>query len=270
MHLLKNPRSTAFDIFYSMLSCIFKQKGYKGKQCLNFNIIVTEKPILWFSLPSPFLILQISSFWKGEGTEAVMTKERCICSVWLLGNKCIPLISPYAIFQQGDSLFPCVLIKKFLWRQWRPSLAIALVSQGFCREQDQTWLISHLVLLWVVTSSQLQSTQCVGPVSVIALWEAWEYQCVQFRSSLFGLSLQSSLPTLSVAIVFQKAASCENGLASPNYNSSLFCCQENSIISYLDYTKYYRIKTTTEMHCYFSFLISCLVTGIPPPAKFFG
>lgn len=90
------------------------------------------------------------------------------------------------------------------------------------------------------------------------------------RSSLFGLSLQSSVPTLNVAVVFQKAASCENGLASPNYNSSLFCCQENNIISYLDYTEYYGIKTTTEIHCYFSFLISCLVTGIPPPAKFIG
>lgn len=126
MHLLKIPRSTAFDIFYSMLSCIFKQKGYKGKQCLNFNIIVTEKPILWFSLPSPFLILQMPSFWKGEGTEAVMTKERCICSVWLLGNKCIPLISPYAIFQQGDFLFPCVLIKKFCRGSEGPALPLPL------------------------------------------------------------------------------------------------------------------------------------------------
>lgn len=63
-----------------------------------------------FSALSPFLVLQMPSFWEREGTEAIMRKERSICSVWLLGNKYIPLIPPCTIFQQGDCLFPCVLI----------------------------------------------------------------------------------------------------------------------------------------------------------------
>lgn len=52
--------------------------------------------------------------------------------------------------------------------------------------------------------------------------------------------------TSNLVIVFQKAVTYTylNHLAASSYNSSLFCCQEHSIISYISYCCY-RIKTTT-------------------------
>lgn len=152
---------------------------------------------------SPFLMLQMQSFWEWEGTEEKMTTERkCICSVCLLGNKYVTLISLYAILQQESHVFQWLLFccVKLLLRKQKdqpchcPSLTGEFIQMAGLDMDDHHCCPVMALRRNITTTFRGLCAVPVNATGWLCSWERWRnYQCVPFCSHFIHVCFLLSL-----------------------------------------------------------------------------